>query len=92
MESEITRLKDSGMPADFVRRRNGTWNHRDWLEFLARVRRAGYTTLPDHEVGQILEEEKTKFWAGRSATAGRPRTNPSTASGRRASRGSAARS
>jgi len=86
MDSEITKLRDSRMPADFVRQKNGIWNHRDWLEFLARVRKAGYTTLPDHEVGRALEDEKMRFLAARSATARRPRTNPSTASERRASR------
>jgi hypothetical protein len=91
MELESTRLRDSGMPADFVIQKHGTWNHRDWLEFLAKVRRAGYTMLADHEVGQVLEEEKTKFLAARSATADRPRTNPSTESPRPGSRGLSAR-
>jgi hypothetical protein len=86
MELETTKLKDSGMPADFVMRKNGTWNHLDWLEFLARVRIAGHTMLSDHEVGQVLEEEKAKFLAARAATAGRPGTNTSIASQRRAFR------
>ena len=82
MDSESTQLRDSGIPAEFVRRKNGTWNHQDWLEFLAQVRRAGYTTLSDPEVGRVLEEEKMRFGAARAA-AGRSRAATSTREAKR---------
>ena len=79
MVSEATRkLKASGMLADFVRRKNGAWNHADWMDFLRSVRMAGHSALPDHEVGRLLEEEKARFWAARTAGAGRARTETPT--------------
>ncbi len=68
MASETKRLQRSGMLGGFVRQKHAMWNHQDWLEFLGRVRGAGYTTLPEPEVGRLLEEEKARFLAPRSTT------------------------
>lgn len=47
----------------FVEEKNGAWNHEDWLGLLARVREAGYRSLPEGEVGRLLEAEKARFLA-----------------------------
>ncbi len=64
-EQERVRLLGSGLIQRFVRDKNGAWNHQDWLDFLTSVRSAGYRTLSDDEVGQMLEEEKGRFWASK---------------------------
>jgi len=46
---------------EFVREKNGTWDHQDWLNFLERVHKAGYSSLPDNEIGLLLEQEKPRF-------------------------------
>lgn len=61
-DSQAMRLVSSGILSDFVRQRNGEWNHEDWLGLLRRVRAASFTILTDNEVGCLLEEEKAKYW------------------------------
>jgi hypothetical protein len=65
-DSETARLANSGLLNDFVSQQNGAWSHEDWLRFLDRVRLNGFTTLPDHEVGRLLEEEKARWAAVRA--------------------------
>jgi len=60
--SESARLINSGMLVTFVTQKDGVWNHQDWLNLLTSIRNAGYHTLPEKEVGRILEEAKAKFW------------------------------
>jgi uncharacterized protein (DUF433 family) len=46
----------------FQKQKRGSWNHSDWLEFLADVRKAGYGFLTDTEAGADLERDKTHYW------------------------------
>ncbi|MBI3039877.1 hypothetical protein HYY75_12660 [bacterium] len=47
---------------EFIVFKSGSWNHDDWLSLIRRedVREFG---LPDDEMGLLLEEEKSRFWA-----------------------------
>jgi hypothetical protein len=56
------RLAISKLASKFVREKNGAWNHQDWLNFLNTVRNAGHRSLPDNEIGLILEQEKVRFY------------------------------
>ena len=62
---ERTKLAASGLVQKFVRDKSGAWNHQDWLGFLSALRGAGYRLVPDNQVGLLLEEEKSRFWAAR---------------------------
>jgi hypothetical protein len=61
VSDEADRLRGSGLLMKFVLEKNGAWDHQDWLGFVRRVRDAGFRSLPDDEVGRLLEEEKGKF-------------------------------
>ena len=58
LDEERKRLTSAGLIREFVKDRNGVWDHSDWLEFLGSVRNAGFTTISEDEVGQLLETEK----------------------------------
>lgn len=54
-------LLSSGLIGKFVAKTKANWNHQKWLEFLATVRKAGYGSLSDDEIGRLLEEEKATY-------------------------------
>jgi hypothetical protein len=62
-KQEADRLVASGILSRFVAEKKGAWDHQGWLDFLAGVRSAGYTRMPDNEIGLLLEQEKARFWS-----------------------------
>lgn len=60
-QEEVKNLRNSSLLFKFVRQQNAAWNHQDWLDFLASARAAGYLTLTDDELGNLLEQEKARF-------------------------------
>jgi len=57
---ETEKLVKSRILITFVREHNQVWNHQDWLDLLSEVRKKGYNTLSDDEIGVLLENEKAK--------------------------------
>lgn len=47
---------------EFVNMKCGYWNHDDWLWLINRpdIRELGF---PDHEIGNLLEQEKSRYWS-----------------------------
>ncbi len=64
-ERNIRRLERSVIPMNFVKRKNGEWNHQDWLDFLTEIKERGYAPIDDRQVGLLLEERKAQYLASR---------------------------
>jgi len=58
--TEKEKLAQSKILVNFVHEHNQTWNHQEWLDLVADVRKKGYTTLAEDEIGLLLEGEKAK--------------------------------
>jgi hypothetical protein len=58
---ELANLANSDLLCRFVTEKTGTWNHDDWTAFRSEVQNAGYDSISDEELGQLLEEEKARF-------------------------------
>ncbi len=58
---ETNSLISSNILGEFVRQKEGGWNHRDWLELLERARRHGCQALTDDEIGLLLEGERSRY-------------------------------
>jgi hypothetical protein len=54
-----------GKLKEFVYLKNGQWNHPDWIELINRpdIKEFG---LSEEDIGRLLEEEKSSYWAIRN--------------------------
>lgn len=57
-KSNMDKLIESGKIKLFASKHNGTWTHKDWLEFCKELEASGLAPLDLNEVGQLLEKEK----------------------------------
>ncbi len=64
-EMNLNRLVRTSLPANFVKKHNGEWNHQAWLEFCAFLEEKGYTPIDLDQVGLLLEKKKAEFWAAK---------------------------
>ena len=64
-EENLKKLSKSKLPALFVKKHEGSWNHQDWLDFLADIKARGYDPINTDYVGLILEEKKAQYLAGK---------------------------
>lgn len=64
-EENLKKLAKSNLPADFVKKHEGSWNHQEWLAFLEEIKASGYDPINTDYVGLILEEKKAAFLAGK---------------------------
>lgn len=62
-EKNLARLAKSVIPANFVKKNNGEWNHTKWLEFCAVLEEKGYTPIDFDQVGLLIEKKKAEFLA-----------------------------
>jgi len=62
-EENLQKLAKSKLPAIFVKKHEGNWNHSDWLGFLDDIKEHGYDPIDTDSVGLILEEKKAQFLA-----------------------------
>lgn len=53
-ENNLKRWKESGEPEKWVGQRNLEWNHKDWLELLASLRRSEFWPMEESSVGAAL--------------------------------------
>ena len=58
----FNRLRKTSIPYDFVKERNGEWDHQDWLDFCSQIAEAGYNPIDLNKVGALLESLKEEFW------------------------------
>ncbi|MCG3157727.1 MAG: hypothetical protein DKINENOH_04363 [bacterium] len=58
-QSTLERLRrDPSILDQFLKRRNGVWDHRDWLGLKDDLKRAGFVPFNDKDVGELLEQRK----------------------------------
>ena len=66
-ETNLKKLAESPLIMNFVKRKNGTWNHQDWLDFLSDIKTHGCDPIDPDKVGLLLEEKKTIYLASKNA-------------------------
>ena len=64
-ESNLSKLAKSPAVMNFIKSKNGTWNHQDWLDFLVDLKKQGYDPIDSDQVGLLLEEKKAQYLAAR---------------------------
>ena len=64
-EDNLKKLSRSKLPMLFVKKHEGSWNHQDWLDFLADIKARVYDPINTDYVGLILEEKKAQYLASR---------------------------
>jgi uncharacterized alpha/beta hydrolase family protein len=60
-EENLKKLKKSPVIRNFVKERNGCWNHEQWLEFIETKVKPKYDPIDVDQVGLLLEEKKAQF-------------------------------
>ena len=57
-EQNIRNLIQSGMLVNFVRGKNGSWEHDDWISLCDEISRSDFYPVDFDKVGLFLENEK----------------------------------
>ena len=60
-ESNLKKLRRSPIPMTFVKKQKGSWNHQNWLDFLAYLEEKQYFPIDTDKVGLLLEEKKKQY-------------------------------
>ena len=60
-ESNLKKLRRSPIPMTFVKKQKGSWNHQNWLDFLAYLEEKQYFPIDTDRVGLLLEEKKKQY-------------------------------
>jgi len=61
-EITLERLRRDPFILDqFIKRQKGVWNNQDWLGLLDELRRAGFTSFNNAQVGQLLEQRREEW-------------------------------
>ncbi|OGV55624.1 MAG: hypothetical protein A2X49_02650 [Lentisphaerae bacterium GWF2_52_8] len=63
-EDNLKKLAKSPVVRNFVKKKNGSWGHEEWLAFFDSVKEK-YSPIDPDQVGLLLEKEKAKFLAGK---------------------------
>ncbi len=61
----LKKLSKSPLIMNFVKRKDGCWNHHDWLEFLSDVKKKGFDPVNPDQLGLLLEEKKAQYLASK---------------------------
>ena len=61
----LGKLMKSPYVMNFIKRKNGNWNHQEWLDFLADLKKNGFDPIDADQVGLLLEERKAQYLAAR---------------------------
>ena len=65
-KESLKKLTKTPIIMNFIKKKDGCWNHNDWLEFLSEVRRKGFNTVDPDQIGMLLEEKKAQYLAAKS--------------------------
>lgn len=60
-EANLKRFIKTPLAMTFVKKKNGAWDHQDWLVFIEEIKQKGYDPIDTDKVGLILEEKKVQF-------------------------------
>lgn len=61
-DENLKRLGASGIPSDFVKKHNGEWDHKAWLDLCNVLEEKGYTPINFDQVGLLLEDERDAYF------------------------------
>ncbi len=64
-DENIKKLAASGIPSDFVKKHNGEWDHKAWLDLCSVIDENGYTPINFDQVGLLLEDERAIYFNNR---------------------------
>ena len=65
-DESLRKLAKTPLVMNFVKRKDGCWNHQDWLEFLSEVKRKGFDSVSPDQIGMLLEGKKAQYLAAKS--------------------------
>ena len=57
-DKNISKLRRTAMPMNFVKKNDGCWDHQRWTDFCETLKVKGYTPIDFDKVGLLLEEKK----------------------------------
>jgi len=66
-DTNLKKLAKTPIVMNFVKKKNASWNHQDWLDFLAYLKEKGYDPISPDQVGLLLEERKAQYLASKNA-------------------------
>jgi len=61
-DGSLKRLAASGILFNFVKKHNGEWDHKAWLDLCQTLDDNGYTPINFDQVGLLLEDERTVYF------------------------------
>lgn len=64
-ETNLKKLAKSPVVMNFVKKKNGCWNHQDWLDFIEELGKKGFSPIDSDKVGLLLEEKKAQYLASK---------------------------
>ena len=66
-EAIMDKLARTPIIMNFVKSKDGCWNHQDWLSLLSDLKTKGYDPVDPEQVGLLLEERKAHYLASKNA-------------------------
>lgn len=58
----LEKLDKSGKLEEFVRKNNGSWDHKKWIDLCAEISLEGYEPIDFDQVGILLEKYKAIYY------------------------------
>jgi len=62
-ETNLKKLAKTTLLMNFVKKNDGKWNHKQWIELLAALETKGYSPIDADQVGVLLEAKKEAYKA-----------------------------
>lgn len=61
----LKKLSRTNIVMNFIKKNNGRWDHRGWLDFCEYLTEKGYSPIDFDQVGLMLENKKAAYLAGK---------------------------
>ena len=62
-DENLKKLAKTSMLMTFIKRNEGIWGHKDWLELLEKLKSKGYSPIDTDKVGLLLETKREAYLA-----------------------------
>jgi hypothetical protein len=62
-EANLKKLAKTSLLMNFIKKNDGKWNHKQWLDLLANLETKGYKPLDPDQLGLLLENKKEIYLA-----------------------------
>ncbi|HBM15632.1 MAG TPA: hypothetical protein DD381_04710 [Lentisphaeria bacterium] len=57
----LKKLQRTKIVTDFIKKNNGSWEHKEWLEFCEKIKENGFMPIDFDQVGLLLENQKNAY-------------------------------